>query len=128
MIATDASVLIALFDPEDVHHQAAEELLTEHVEESWTLGPLTLAEVLVGAAAAGKENAMLVDLRALGIGTTPMPDDAGVRLARLRVQTGSKMPDCCVLLTAEQVGAKVATFDDRMARSARSLGMEVVGP
>jgi hypothetical protein len=37
-----------------------------------------------------------------------------------------KLPDCCVLLAAEQPGgATVATFDDRLA-AARKLGFRVI--
>jgi predicted nucleic acid-binding protein len=48
-------------------------------------------------------------------------------LAELRVRTGLKLPDCCVLDVALQHRAAVATFDDRLARVARDLGLDVVG-
>lgn len=69
---------------------------------------------------------MLADIHALGITIKPLPGDAAARLARLRAHTGTKMPVCCVLLTAEQTSARVATFDDRPTKSANSLGLEVV--
>ncbi len=35
------------------------------------------------------------------------------------------MPDCCVLETALSRRASLATFDDRLARTARGLAVEV---
>lgn len=75
-------------------------------------GPINQAEGLVRAARENRDQRMLADLRALGITTTALPDDAATRLARLRASTRSKMPGCCVLLTAEQTSARVATFDE----------------
>jgi predicted nucleic acid-binding protein len=56
---------------------------------------------------------------------TPVPSDMAVKLAALRVETGLKMPDCCVLLTAEGAGGRLATFDERLARAARNRDLEV---
>lgn len=126
MIALDAGVLIALFDANDAHHGAAEEIFAANPAEPMTIGPVNQAEVLVGAARENRDQQMLADLRALGITTTALPDDAATRLARLRANTRSKMPDCCVLLTAEQTSAGVATFDEGLKESARSIGLAVV--
>lgn len=126
MIALDAGVLIALFDANDAHHAAAEELFAANPTEPMTIGPINQAEVLVRAARENRDQEMLADLRSLGIETMPLPDDAASRLARLRAHTRSKMPDCCVLLTADQTSARIATFDDGLKASARSLGLEVV--
>lgn len=126
MIVLDAGVLIALFDQADAHHGAAVDLLTTRSTEPLTMGPINQAEVLVRAARGQRDQEMLADLRALGITSTPLPDDAASRLARLRAHTGVKMSDCCVLLTAEQTSARVATFDQRLADVAVSLGLEVV--
>jgi predicted nucleic acid-binding protein len=48
-----------------------------------------------------------------------------VRLALLRAETGLKLPDCCVLLAAEQSGAAVATFDDRLAGAVTRRGLRL---
>ncbi|GAB3487565.1 hypothetical protein GCM10027572_07160 [Flexivirga lutea] len=126
VIALDAGVLIALFDANDAHHAAAEEIFAANPSEPMTIGPINQAEVLVRAARENRDQQMLADLRALGITTTALPDDAATRLARLRANTRSKMPDCCVLLTAEQTSARVATFDEGLQESARSIGLTVV--
>jgi len=46
-------------------------------------------------------------------------------LAVLRADTNLKLPDCCVLLAAEQTHGAVATFDDRLATAARERGFVV---
>ncbi len=110
MIALDAAVLIALFDANDAHHAAA----------------ANTALIRADTARENRDQEMSADLRALGIETTPLPDDAATRLARLRAHTRAKMPDCCVLLTAEQTSARIATFDEGLKMAARSLGLGVV--
>lgn len=56
-----------------------------------------------------------------------LPQDAPSRLARLRAATTLKMPDCCVLLAADQLADAIATFDDRLADVARNHGLAVWG-
>jgi len=54
------------------------------------------------------------------------PDDAQPwRLASLRASTGLGLPDCCVLDTARQISSAVATFDARLVRRARELGVDL---
>jgi hypothetical protein len=50
-------------------------------------------------------------------------DDRGgaVRLARLGADTGLRMPDCCVLLAAQDASARVAALDDQRIRAAEKL-------
>jgi len=55
-----------------------------------------------------------------------LPADAASRLAILRVATGLKLPDCCVLMAAQQVAGSVATFDADLARAAGNQGMQVL--
>ncbi|MDQ3276537.1 MAG: hypothetical protein M3Q39_16295 [Actinomycetota bacterium] len=57
----------------------------------------------------------------------PFPRDTAVRLAQLRASTGLTMPDCCVLLAAEEAGATVASFDDRLTHTAEDRNLTVLG-
>ena len=128
MIVLDASVLIAHFDADDVLHADASELLLSVAEEPLRASPLTEAEVLVGPAQTGRLDRAIAALAQLQVRTVPFGDDAPVRLAMLRAETRLKLPACCVLLAAEQVGAaKVATFDDRLDAAARQRGFFVLG-
>lgn len=45
------------------------------------------------------------------------------RLAQLRTDTGLKLPDCCVLLAAQDHDACVASFDTDLLKAAHKLGL-----
>ena len=126
MIVLDASVLIAYLDGEDDHHAAAEALLTQAIEDDLAANSLTLAEVLVVPARDGRLDLVLAALRELEIQELPFPADTAVRLAQLRATTGLKMPDCCVLLAAEDAAASVASFDERLAQTAEKRDLPVL--
>lgn len=127
MIALDASVVIAHLQPHDAHHEAATTYLREHIDERLLIHPLTLAEVLVGGVRTGRGQVLLADLQAIGIEVAEWSDGASLRLATLRVETGLKLPDCCVLDTALNFETELATFDDDLAKAARDRHL-AVGP
>lgn len=127
VIVLDASVLIAYLDSDGDHHEDAERLLAHAVDEEVGANPLTLAEVLVAPTRDGRLEAAQRVLRDLEVGVLPFPPDTAVRLARLRASTDLRMPDCCVLLAAEDAAATVATFDDRLGRAAENRDHEVLG-
>jgi len=126
VIAVDASVLIAHLDPADAHHQAATNLLREASPTSLTVHGLTLAEVLVGGVRVGQGAAMRQDLRAAGVMVATADADEPLRLAELRVSSGLKLPDCCVLDLAVRAQLPLATFDDALAAAARRRGVPVL--
>lgn len=66
-------------------------------------------------------------LRDVGVDEVPLPTDAAIRLAQLRVECALKLSDCCVLLAAESTAGSLATFDDGLARAAQSRGVTVLG-
>ena len=112
----DASVLIAFLDPSDVHHVAAVEMLAD-AAPPLVVHPVTAAEVLVSPVRNGVADEVWADLVAIGVEIDDIPMDP-LQLARLRVETGCKLPDCCVLASAAAHGVPVATFDERLRRSA----------
>ena len=125
MIVLDASVLIAHLDATNAHHDRASALLLDLTDEPVGASPLSLAEVLVGPARAGQPDRASAALHQLNVTSVILHEDAPVRLAVLRAGTRLKMPDCCVLLAAEQVHGAVATFDDCLAAAARKRGFVV---
>ena len=125
MIVLDAGVLIAYLDNQDRHHEPAEALLERAIDDDLGANPLTLAEVLVVPARDGRLDSVRTVLRDLEVQELPFPADTAVRLAQLRATTGLKMPNCCVLLAAEDEAARVACFDDRLAQAAQSRQLEV---
>lgn len=125
MIILDASVLIGHFESADAHHAEATALLAAHASESFAASVVTLAEVYVGAARAAQAEQLQKLLARLQIESLELPAGAARRLGELRAATSLKMPDCCVLYSAEQYNAAIATFDDKLAARAAELGVAV---
>lgn len=126
MIVLDASVLIAFLDNQDNHHTAAQRLLAHAIDDDLAVNSLTLAEVLVAPVRDGRLDRVLAALRALEVTELAFPADTAVRLAQLRVTTGLKLPDCCVVLAAEDAGASIASFDERLTQCAEMRNLTVV--
>lgn len=124
MIVLDAGVLVAYLEGEHGHHEAAEALLAREIDDDFGADPLTLAEVLVVPARDDRLEEVRLTLRELE--EIPFPGDTAVELARLRSETGLKMPDCCILLAAEHVGARLASFDDGLRKAAAKRGLQTV--
>lgn len=126
MIVLDASVLIAFLDSEDAHHTHAETLLAQEIDDDFAASSLTLAEVLVMPARERRLDAAREALADLDVKELPFPVDAAVKLAQLRASTSLKMPDCCVLLVAEGIQARIASFDHRLNDAATSRNLVVL--
>ena len=92
LIVADAGALIAYLDPGDAHHVDAVQGLID--VDQFVVHPVTLAEVLVHPTRSGTESAVLNTLISVGMQESPMTIDA-VGLARLRAESGLKMPGCC---------------------------------
>ena len=116
MIVVDASVLIAFLDPNDAHHSTAVEILGG-ASPPLLVHPITAAEVLVAAVRNDVADAVWADLVAIGVEIDQTPIDP-LLLAKLRVKTGCKMPDCCVVASAATRNTAVATFDAQLRRHA----------
>jgi len=126
VIVLDACVLIAHLSRDDAHHERATRLLLSLAGEPKLISALTQAEVLVAPTRAGRRRAAEAMLDQLRIQTRELPADAAGSLAELRARTNLRMPDCCVLLTAElNSPAAIATFDERLARAASQRGIPV---
>jgi predicted nucleic acid-binding protein len=119
VIVLDASVLIAHLDERDALHEQAVERLLAAAGETLGCSTLTLAEVFVGPARRGRLADAREAVAALEIEEIPLASGAAGDLATLRADTGLKLPDCCVLLAAREIGASgVLTFDERLAKAA----------
>ncbi len=106
-------------------HQLVQDLVQESLAD-FAVSPLSLAEVLVVPARDNRLDAVSEALRDLGVRELPLPDGSAVKLALLRAGTRLKMPDCCVLLAAEQEQARVASFDDRLLDAAKKRNLVTV--
>lgn len=126
MILLDASVLIGHFEPADAHHPQATAMLTAHLADSFAASVITLAQVFTGAARSGQAQRLKELLEQLRIEELNLPAGAALRLGELRAATNLKMPDCCVLYTAERHAASIATFDQKLAVRAEEIGITVI--
>lgn len=122
MIVLDASVLIAHLDERAAHHERASRLLADTGAEPLGASTITLAETLVAPARAGRLRDATTALARLGIQELLLTTDAPSRLARLRATTGRKLPDCCVLLAAQEHDGTVASFDAALVCAAGDVG------
>jgi len=120
VIVLDASVLIALLDPRDAHHDTAVNIL-DGDDGPWVVHPLTMAETLVGPVQRGVGTEVLADLADAGITVNETATDP-LQLAATRARHGLRMPDACVLWLAEALDTTLVTFDDKLADRARDAG------
>jgi len=125
-IVLDASLVIAHFNDDDTHHQAADSILDTHASALFIMHTLTLAECLVVPARARQTDRAVFRLMRLGVQEWNRSASAARDLAELRVETGLKMPDVCVLDAALGNNAALATFDVELAKVARSFGLTVL--
>lgn len=123
MIVLDASLLIGHLDGDDPHHRAAASLLGESGGNALGASAITLAETLVAPARTGRLADATAALRRLGVQELALGENAPSRLARLRADLGLKLPDCCVLLVAQEHAGAVASFDSGLMKAARKLGL-----
>lgn len=123
MIVLDASVLIAHLDGSDRHHEKARNLLEANSVVPLGASTITIAETLVSPARAGRLEAADGALHRLGVRELRFGPGAPGRLATMRAEVGLKMPDCCVLLAAQEHEGIVASFDSALLAAVRKLGL-----
>jgi predicted nucleic acid-binding protein len=127
VIILDASVLIAHLDERDAHHEMATQLLLDTGIERLGASTISLAETLVAPTRTGRLEDVKAALERLEVAELPLGDEASARLARLRVDTGRKLPDCCVLLAAQEHSGRIASFDSALTVAAERLGLPTLG-
>lgn len=125
MIVADASWVIALLDPHDVHHDAATSIGEAAIDENILLHPVTLAECLVGAASLGVVDSAEQALRA-AYEIAEFDDGGPGRWAEIRATSQLRLPDAIVLDAALRNQATgILTFDERLTKVARAHGIAV---
>jgi predicted nucleic acid-binding protein len=128
VIVVDASVLIAHLDERDTHHERARNRLLDLAADPLGASPITIAEVLVGPARQRRLEEARAALTTLEVTEIAFGEESSTRLAVLRAETWLQLPDCCVLLTAQESGAQgLFTFDEQLAATASRLGLASVG-
>ncbi len=126
MLVLDASVLIGHFDNNDPHHARAVSLLLATDGQMLGASAITLAETLVAPARNGRLAEAQHALRRLGVRELALGTEIPSRLAQMRADLQVKLPDCCVLLAAQEHAGEVASFDTAVLEAARRLGLRTV--
>lgn len=129
MNVLDANVVIGFLDRENALHERAVRLLKAHEGESFSMHPVTVAEVLAGPAQLDRANAASVWASILQMGIVDaVPDATPLDVAVMRASTGLPIPDCLVILSSGDPAYKnpIITFDERLAAKASELGYVVV--
>lgn len=123
-VVLDASVLIALMNPSDVHYADAVTVVRRGaVTGTLVAHAMTVAESSVGAAEQGRLEQVHRAFDGLGLVTAKSDPEEPWRLAALRAEARLPLPDCCVLDLAIESGGDLATFDARLADAARHHGV-----
>jgi predicted nucleic acid-binding protein len=121
-VVLDASVVLALFDPNDQHHAAAAETVRGfHRSQALLRIPTSVvSEVLVGAARQGNDAVFhrLAQMQAAFGEFCTLSVEIAVAAALLRARHGSvRLPDAIVLATGQVIGADVVLTADKRWRS-----------
>ncbi|MGL5860048.1 MAG: type II toxin-antitoxin system VapC family toxin [Phycicoccus sp.] len=117
-VVLDASVVLALLDPQDAHHPHATDIVRElrGRRVSWVLPATVLSEVLVGAARVDQRSVAhrrATIEAAFGL-VRPVDEDVAVEAASLRARhRWLRLPDAIVLATASVDRAQAVLTADR---------------
>ena len=118
----DANIIIALLNSGDVHRDRVADFLRTTADDL-CLPMLSLAEALVLQVRVGRGEQAEAKVLALGIRVLPGDLVGALSLAQVRAGTGLRMPDCVVLASAQQLGARLATTDAKLAAAALAAGV-----
>ncbi|HEX3735053.1 MAG TPA: PIN domain-containing protein, partial [Solirubrobacterales bacterium] len=118
-LALDASAAIALFSEADAHHARAVVEFEAAVErgDAMSMAASAYSEIMVHALR--RRRGDLVDrfVDRLQIEIIPADRDVARSAAELRAQHGAlRLPDALVAATARVRGARLLTFDERLAQ------------
>lgn len=116
----DASVLIALLDTQDAHHErAVADVEAAATRQALLISASALSEALVAPARLGRAGEAVAALDAMGCAVVPVSQEIAVLAATLRAEhPGVRLPDALVVATARQFDGRFLTYDKRLARFA----------
>lgn len=113
LIVVDASVLIALLDPDDALHNAAAAALSRHAGDDLKLPASAYSESLVGPARRGDLRAAKHAIASLLMDVVPITDRIAEHAADLRArQPKLRLPDALVIATGSTLNADMVLTGD----------------
>jgi predicted nucleic acid-binding protein len=128
LIVLDASVLVALLDPDDDRHGAATAALRRCAGDDLRVPASAYSECLAGPASAGRLAEAKRAIRSLVVEVVPFTEYVAEEAAELRARhAGLRFADALVVATAGVLDADVLLTGDQGWRTLSS-SVEVVTP
>jgi predicted nucleic acid-binding protein len=116
-VALDASVAIGFLEPADAHHDRAVAWLGDCRGESLIMAASAYSETLVRPLARGLGDRVEAFVDGLEVEIVAADREIARRAAELRAAIEAlRLPDALVLATARLRGARLLTFDERLAQ------------
>jgi predicted nucleic acid-binding protein len=117
-LVLDASAVIALFSAPDAHHARAvtEFRAATERDDSFAMPASAYSEILVHSLREGREDLLDSFVDRLGIEVVPVDRELARLAAGCRAEHRAlRLPDALVLALARASGARLLTFDERLA-------------
>jgi predicted nucleic acid-binding protein len=129
LIHVDAGVIIGFLDRNDVHHDAAREVLADalHAGDRLAMASSAFAECLVGPARRGDAEMQIVREFVGRLPISIISLDVGIATAAARLRSkhpSLRLPDALVIATAMEDGADELVTTDRKWPTARALKLK----
>ena len=115
LVLLDSSVLIAILNPADRHHQIA--IDSYQAKDQYLISALSLTEVLPAAIKAGTGEAVKVKLAQVTKEVIALTAEIAEAAAAIRVASGLKTPDAIISASANSSKAQLWTFDGKLAKA-----------
>ena len=116
-VILDSSVIIALFNDADAHHEAAMKALGES-KNNFEISTVSLAEALSSVLSDSERNEMNDDLKKHFSPLHPVDEKVAFLASQIRAATKAiQMPDALISATAILAKAQLWTFDRKLANN-----------
>lgn len=117
-VTLDSSVLLAILNRGDIHHEAVVKHLTGRTDQ-FSISTITLVETLmhaykegsrVGATYKGRVDRAIKEIY-------PVDEEVALEASKLRAVTNLRTPDAIISATATLNGAELWTLDRKLAKA-----------
>ena len=125
MIVFDAGVLIAWLNADDAFHSAALAFMEENEDFDFAASTVTMAECLIRPTHAGRADEVIAAFDRLELIGLDLAASDAPGIARVRAETGLRMPDALVVFAAEHHSADIVTTDAALSRAAQGRHVDV---
>jgi predicted nucleic acid-binding protein len=115
LVLLDSSVLIALLNPRDLHHDVA--INSNSSGNQFIVSTISITEIMPRAIKDGNAESIWKALIAMTHAIVDLGAELSMSAARIRATTSLRTPDAIISATAQERGAQLWTFDARLAKA-----------